>query len=98
MLEEVVIAFFRAVSHQLYGNPNSHYLVRSLGIQYLMHNPEQFIESNTDYSWQGYLNNMSCQGTCADAITTQAVANCLNLSIHLSIYPLSKLSYLSALD
>ena len=24
--------FFRAVSHQLYGNPNNHYLLRSLGI------------------------------------------------------------------
>ena len=83
MSEEVVIVFFRAVSHQLYGNPNNHYLVRSLGIQYLMHNPEQFIESNTDYSWQGYLNNMSCQGTWADAIIIQAVANCLNLSIHI---------------
>ena len=48
--------FFCAVSHQLYGNPNNHCLDHSLGIQYLMHNPEQFIESNTDYSWQGYLN------------------------------------------
>ena len=72
--------FFRAVSHQLYGNPNNHYLVCSLGIQYLMDNPEQFI---ADYSWQGYLNNMSCQGTWADAIIIQAVANCLNLSIHI---------------
>ena len=60
--------FFCAVSHQMYGNPNNHYLVCSLGIQDLMHNPEQFIESNTDYSWQAYLNNMSCQGTWADAI------------------------------
>ena len=25
--------FLRAVSHQLYGNPNNHYLVRSLGIE-----------------------------------------------------------------
>ena len=83
MLEEVVI-FFRAVSHQLYGNSNNYYLVRSLGIQYLMHNPEQFIERNTDYSWQGYLNNMSCEGTWADAIIIQAVANCLNLSIHIA--------------
>ena len=74
------------------------FFVRSLGIQYLMHNPEQFIESNKDYSWQGYMNNMSCQGTWADAIIIQAVANCLNLSIHLSIHPLSKLSYLSAFD
>ena len=55
--------FIRAVAHQLYGNPNNYYLVRNLGIQYLMHNPEQFLESNTDYSWQGYFNNMSCQGT-----------------------------------
>ena len=53
-----------------------------------MYNPEQFIyifiESNTDYSWQGYLNNMSCQGTWADAIIIQAVANCLNLLIHIA--------------
>ena len=76
--------FFSALLHQLYGNPNNHYLVRSLGIQYLMHNPEQFIESNTGYSWQVYLNNMSCEGTWADAIIIQAVANCLNLSIHIA--------------
>ena len=80
MLEEVVTVFFRAVSHQMYGNPDNQFHVRSLGIQNLMHNPEQFIESNTDYSWQGYLNNMSCQGTWTDAIIIQAVANCLNLS------------------
>ncbi|XP_078343176.1 uncharacterized protein LOC144628926 [Oculina patagonica] len=76
--------FFRAVSHQLYDNPNHHFHVRSLGVQYLQHNPEQFIESNTDYSWQGYLRNMSCEGTWADAIIIQAVANCLNLSIHIT--------------
>ena len=46
--------------------------------------PEQFIESNTESSWQYYLNNMSCQGTWADAIIIQAVANCLNLSIHIA--------------
>ena len=33
MLEEVVIVFFRAVSYQLYENPNNHYLLRSLGIE-----------------------------------------------------------------
>ena len=76
--------YHRAVSHQLYGNPNNHFHVRSLGVQYLLHNPEQFIESNTDHSWQGYLNNMSCQGTWADAIIIQAVANCVNLSIHIA--------------
>ena len=76
--------FFRAVSHQLYGNPNNHFHVRGLGIQYLLHNPEQFIESNIDHSWQGYLSNMSSQGTWADAIIIQAVANCMSLSIHIA--------------
>ena len=49
-----------------------------------MHNLEQFIESNTEHSWQAYLSNMSCQGTWADAIIIQAVANCLNLSVHIA--------------
>ena len=71
--------FFRAVSHQVYGNPNHHSHVRSVGVQYLEENPEQFIESNTDNSWQGYLSNMSCQGTWADAIIIQAVANSFNI-------------------
>jgi len=77
--------FFRAVSHQLNGNPNSHFYVHSVGIQYLVNHPEQFIESKTEHSqWQGYLERMSCQGTWADAIIIQAVANCLNLSIHIA--------------
>ena len=75
--------FFRAISHQLYGNPNNHLYVRRLGVQYLVQKPEHFIESNTERSWQGYLENMSLQGTWADAIIVQAVANCLNLSIHI---------------
>ena len=76
-------SFFRAVSHQLYGNPNNHFYLRSVGVQYLVHNPEQFIESNTEHSWQDYLQSMSNQGTWADAIIIQAVANCLNLSIYI---------------
>ena len=35
--------FFRAVSHQLYGNANNHTHVRSLGIQYLLQNPEHYL-------------------------------------------------------
>ena len=42
--------FFRAVSHQLVGNPNNHFHVRTLGVQYLEQCPEQFIESNTEPS------------------------------------------------
>ena len=76
--------FFRAVSHQIYGDPNNHFYVRSVGIQYLVLHPEHFVESNTDRSWQGYLQRMSCQGTWADAIIIQAVANCLNFIVSLS--------------
>ena len=75
--------FFRAVSHQLYGNPNHHSHVHSVGVQYLEENPERFIESNTDNSWQGYLSNMSCQGPWADAIIIQAVVNSFNVSIYI---------------
>ena len=42
--------FFRAVSHQLNGNPDHHFHVCNLGIQYLMDNQEQFIESDTEHS------------------------------------------------
>ena len=34
--------FFRAVSHQLYGDPNHHLLIRQAGVQYLSNNPELF--------------------------------------------------------
>ena len=32
---------FRAVLHQLYGSPNSHFYLRSIGIQYLVNHPKQ---------------------------------------------------------
>ena len=67
---------FGAVSQQLYGNPKNHFYVNSDGIQYLVNHLEQFIE----YSWQGNLEKTLCQGTWADAIIIQAVANFLNLS------------------
>ena len=51
------------VSHQLYGDPNHHLLVSQAGVQYLSNNPECFIESNTENSWNEYINNLSMQGT-----------------------------------
>ena len=73
--------FFRAVSHQLYGDPEHHLQVRAAGIAYMRDNPERFIESNTEMSWLEYLNNMSMQGTWGDAIIIQAVADQLKLKI-----------------
>ena len=75
--------FFRAVSHQLYGDPNHHLLIRQAGVQYLSNNPERFIESNTENSWNEYINNMSMQGTWCDALIVQAVADCQNVAIHI---------------
>ena len=46
-------------------------------------NPERFIESNTENSWLRYLNNMSIQGTWADALIIQAVADALKVTIQI---------------
>lgn len=68
------------IDRPYFGSPRE-VLVKS---RTLLQNLEQFIESNTDHSWQDYLKNMSCQGTRADAILIQAVANCLYLSVHMT--------------
>ena len=75
--------FFRSVSHQLYGNSNHHMHIRTAGIQFMRVNPERFIESNAENSWLRYLNNtgMSIQGTWADALIIQAVADALKVTI-----------------
>ena len=67
--------FFTSVSHQLYGNSNHHMRIRTAGVQIMRDNPERFIESNTENSWLRYLNNVSIQGTWADALIIQAVAD-----------------------
>ena len=70
--------FFRSVSHQLYCISNQHMRICTAGIQFMRDNPERFIESNTENSWLRYLNNMCIsQGTWADALIIQAVADAL---------------------
>ncbi|CAH3119325.1 unnamed protein product [Pocillopora meandrina] len=75
--------FFKSASHQLYGNPNHHVEVRALAVQYLRNIPGRVIESNLDDSWLRYLSHMSMQGTWADHIVIQAVADSPNLRIHI---------------
>ena len=36
---------------------------RAVSIEHLRYHPESFVESNIEYSWLEYLNNMSRQGT-----------------------------------
>ncbi|KAL9956638.1 hypothetical protein ACROYT_G038144 [Oculina patagonica] len=76
--------FFRAVSHQLYGTAAYHSQVRAVGIDHLRNHPEHFIESNVEFSWLEYLNNMSRQGTWCDNLIIQAVANALNCTIYIA--------------
>jgi len=54
--------FFRALSCQLY-NTHEYFYICFLGVQHLLHNPELYIESNYEPSWQNYVNNMARQGT-----------------------------------
>ena len=75
--------FFKSISHQLYCDPSHHLQIREAGVQYLMENPERFIESNVEASWLRYLSSMSRQGTWADHIIIQAVADvmtCMKMS------------------
>ena len=74
---------FRSVSHQLYGNSNHHMRIRTAEVQFMRDNSERFIESNTENSWLRYLNNMCIQGTWADALIIQAVADALNDTIQI---------------
>ena len=60
--------FFRAVSHQLYGEPSYHMNSRCVGVQYMRTNPERFIESIAGDPWARYLADMSQQGTWAEAL------------------------------
>ena len=71
-------------------------------------NPERFIERNTENSWLRYLNNMCIQGTWADALITQAVADALEVAIqivesnqgfapHTTVYPVQERNTLSTI-
>ena len=73
------------VSLELYhiNHSNHHMHIRTAGVQFMRDNPERFIESNTEHSWLRYLNNMCIQGTWADALIIQAVADALNVTIQI---------------
>ena len=77
--------FFRSVSHQLCGNSNHLMRIRPSGVQFMRDNPERFIESNTENSWLRYIwiIFVCVQGTWADALIIQAVADALNVTIQI---------------
>ena len=82
MLVMEATVFFRAVSRQLYGDPSHHLFIRQAGVQYLSNNPERFIESNTENSWDECINIMSMQGTwcteCTVCTSSCRLSKCSN--------------------
>lgn len=57
--------FFRALSHQLYGDTKYHLIILAAGVNYPTENPEGFTESSCEHSWVQYVANISQQGTWA---------------------------------
>ena len=56
--------------------------IRTAGFN-LWDNLERFIESSTENSWLRYLNNIFIQGTWADALIIQTVADALKVTIQM---------------
>ena len=57
--------------------------IRCVGVQYMRTNPERFIASIAGDSWARYLADMSQQGTWAEALVIQAVADAFHLTINI---------------
>ena len=76
--------FFASLGHSLYNNPNLHFQIRTAGIAHLVSNPELYIESLAEISWENYIQEMSQPGTWCDNIIMQAVSNALNCTIHIT--------------
>lgn len=49
-----------------------------------MHNPDLYVESLANISWENYMEEMSKPGTWCDNIIIQAVANALSCTIHIT--------------
>jgi len=45
LVVEVIVFFFRAVAHQLYGDPKFHLNIRVLAVQYLREHPESLLKA-----------------------------------------------------
>ena len=57
--------------------------IHCVGVQYMRNNPERFIESIAGDSWARYLADMSQQGTWAETLVVQAVADAFYLTINI---------------
>ncbi|CAF1401529.1 unnamed protein product [Rotaria sordida] len=75
--------FFRAISHQLYRHEHDHSNIRSVTINYLIDNMNDFAPfvDDTDSTIENYIERMSRNGTYADHLAISATAVILNKNI-----------------
>ena len=66
------------MGHGLYSNADLHFHIHNAGITHMINNPELYIESLANVSWDHYIHEMSKQGTWCDNVIIQAVANALS--------------------
>ena len=78
--------FFASMGHGLYSNADLHFHIRNAGITHMINNPELYIESLANVSWDHYIHEMSKQETWCDNVIIQAVANALSCIIHTMAY------------
>lgn len=81
---------FRTIAFQLHSGANYHSEIRA----------ERFIEFVEDMAWSDYISNMSMQGTWGDNVIMQAIADTLNLRIHIveSIERFSEITLVEGLN
>ena len=70
--------FFASMGDGLYSNADLHFHIRNAGITHMINNPELYIESLANVSWDHHIHEMSKQGTWCDNVIIQAVANALS--------------------
>ena len=90
-----LVFFFTSVAIGLYGKPKLHFDICATGITQMINNPELYIESLSDMSWEHYIQEMSKGGTWCDNLNliVQGVCNALNFIYHSYYWCQSRFSW-----
>ena len=75
--------FFRALSHQLFGEAESHQIVRQTATDQVLRNPEIYTESLINNDIQNFLLSLSKDREWADNHAIQAAADAFGVSIEI---------------
>lgn len=74
---------FRAISHELFGNQNSHQYVRNKVVLYLREHCEEYaVYVGDEEEWKAYIQSMSMIRTWGDELTLTAAAKAFNVMVN----------------